>query len=224
MAQVREMWSVAPGGAPKEKIVGMENDRIPTKSMVTLMSAAPPENSCSNLEMPPAKKDMPRTSRRFERMDPRRLFLTISSRPALMALMVMIISTALPNVALRSPPVVSLRFSARCSVASPRSLARGTRPKKHRQNTIAPLYSYIEASTPRGPKMASRLTGSISIFLRILPLLMWCCIAGPWMGPKDFFSASEMVRATCFILSFRTAFSSGNARLRSPTLWLPTNS
>mmetsp|Transcript_64342 Transcript_64342/g.207309 ORF Transcript_64342/g.207309 Transcript_64342/m.207309 type:complete len:220 (+) Transcript_64342:990-1649(+) len=205
------MVSVAPGGAPKAKIVGSEKDMIPTKSMVTLMSAAPPENCCSERVRPPTKKDMPNTSNRLERMEPSKLFLTISNNPDLIALMVMIISTALPKVALSRPPMVSLRFSARCSVASPKIFARGTRPRKQRQKTMAPLYSFASAAMPMGAAMKRMLMGSSSRRCRIWALLIGAAGAMPRPGAR---STSIIARVAVLSLSERTAFSSGKARFR----------
>ena len=49
----------------------------------------------------------------------------------------MIISVALPNVALRSPPIVWLVWSAVCSVASPSRAASGRIAKQQRLKMMA---------------------------------------------------------------------------------------
>mmetsp|Transcript_63142 Transcript_63142/g.195908 ORF Transcript_63142/g.195908 Transcript_63142/m.195908 type:complete len:225 (-) Transcript_63142:222-896(-) len=101
--------------------------------------------------MPPKKKDMPRTSSMLESTEPRSEVFTTCVRLAFSALTVMIISTALPKVALSRPLMVSLpREAASSSVASPRILASGTMAAKFSQKVHAGSQPSTEEATPSG--------------------------------------------------------------------------
>ena len=105
--------------------------------LVALVAAA--ENFWSGWNQPPRRKQHPRTRRRLLRMEPRREAVTtkLSSgcvRPFQRKTIAMIISTALPNVAFRSPPIWSPHRSATSSVRVPNMKARGTMPVRHRKN------------------------------------------------------------------------------------------
>lgn len=56
--------------------------------------------------MPPQKSEVPRTRRRFERMEPKREYLTTSILRSYRAKIAMISSVALPHVAFNNPPTV----------------------------------------------------------------------------------------------------------------------
>lgn len=57
--------------------------------------------------MPPQKREVPRTKRRLESIEPRREYFTTAILCWLRAKMAIISSVALPHVALRSPPTVN---------------------------------------------------------------------------------------------------------------------
>lgn len=63
---------------------------------------------CSLLRLakPPQKREEPRTRRRFERMEPRREYLTTSILCSARAKIAIMSSVALPQVAFKSPPTV----------------------------------------------------------------------------------------------------------------------
>jgi len=63
---------------------------------------------CSALRfaMPPHNKDVPRTRRRLERMEPRREYLTTSILLFLSANIAMMSSVAFPHVAFKRPPTM----------------------------------------------------------------------------------------------------------------------
>ncbi len=61
--------------------------------------------------------------------------LTSWINPALSAIIAIINSAALPNVAFRNPPMVGPVFAARCSVASPRYPASGITATPATMNT-----------------------------------------------------------------------------------------
>lgn len=65
-------------------------------------------NFCSDLRfaMPPHNREVPRTRRRLERMEPRREYLTTSILLLLSAKIAMMSSVAFPHVAFKSPPTV----------------------------------------------------------------------------------------------------------------------
>ena len=54
--------------------------------------------------MPPQKRDVPRTRRRLERMEPKREYLTMAILCSLRANIAIMSSVAFPHVAFRSPP------------------------------------------------------------------------------------------------------------------------
>lgn len=56
------------------------------------------------LAMPPQKREVPRTRRRFERIEPKREYLTTAILFWLRANIAIINSVAFPHVAFRSPP------------------------------------------------------------------------------------------------------------------------
>jgi len=56
--------------------------------------------------MPPQSREVPSTRRRFERMEPKREYLTTAIWLLLRANIAMISSVMFPHVALRSPPTV----------------------------------------------------------------------------------------------------------------------
>jgi len=70
------------------------------------------------------------TNRQFDKIDPNIADLTTFNSPLIKARIAMINSTALPNVALRSPPNASPTRRASSSVANPRRAAKGTMAKK----------------------------------------------------------------------------------------------
>jgi hypothetical protein len=58
------------------------------------------------LTTPPQKREVPSTSSRLERTEPRREHLTTSILPSMSAKSAMMSSVALPHVAFRRPPTV----------------------------------------------------------------------------------------------------------------------
>ena len=68
-------------------------------------------------------------------------------------------STALPKVALSSPPKASPTLSEICSVANERTAARGMMAKKLRVKTAVALHPTLGATMPRGMKKSRMLTG-----------------------------------------------------------------
>lgn len=54
--------------------------------------------------MPPQKREVPRTKRRFERIDPKREYFTTSTLCWIRANIAIMSSVAFPHVAFRSPP------------------------------------------------------------------------------------------------------------------------
>lgn len=59
--------------------------------------------------MPPQNKEDPRTRRRFERMEPRREYLTTAILFSVRAKIAMMSSVIFPQVAFKSPPTVIQR-------------------------------------------------------------------------------------------------------------------
>lgn len=57
--------------------------------------------------IPPQKREVPRTKRRFERMEPKREYLTTAILLLLRANIAIMSSVAFPHVALTSPPTVN---------------------------------------------------------------------------------------------------------------------
>mmetsp|Transcript_142426 Transcript_142426/g.442881 ORF Transcript_142426/g.442881 Transcript_142426/m.442881 type:complete len:273 (+) Transcript_142426:835-1653(+) len=140
--------------------------------------------------MPPRKKDMPSTRRRFERMEPRSVLFTNRMRWPRSDWTMMTTSTALPNVAFSRPASMSFfRPAASSSVASPRIFARGMRAKKLSTNvTTSPLIPVsrrrISSSrtwtttspkppcsdqSPRGKHISSQDSGCFSMLIRPWP-------------------------------------------------------
>src|SRR5256885_15605811 len=79
--------------------------------------------------MPPTTRLRPSTSRRFPMMLPESDALTTLMCPARRAKKAMIISVALPMVALRIPPTEGPQYAARVPVDSPSTLAKGAMAK-----------------------------------------------------------------------------------------------
>src|SRR6185437_14256351 len=73
----------------------------------------------------PTRSVKPRTRRRLLAIEPTSEALTIAVRPPDTAMIAMISSGALPNVAFRKPPIPGPVWRARLSVASPMSQERG---------------------------------------------------------------------------------------------------
>mmetsp|Transcript_43337 Transcript_43337/g.114646 ORF Transcript_43337/g.114646 Transcript_43337/m.114646 type:complete len:305 (+) Transcript_43337:735-1649(+) len=115
---------------------------------------------------PPKRKDMPRTSSMFDRMEPRSVAFTTRYWPSLRKATVMIISTAFPKVAFRRPLNMSfLRHAANSSVASPRIFASGIRARKFSQKTVESLKPSRYPNTPRGEQTRRRHIGERKICL-----------------------------------------------------------
>lgn len=57
--------------------------------------------------IPPQKREVPRTKRRFERMEPKREYLTTAILLLLRANIAIMSSVAFPHVAFTSPPTVN---------------------------------------------------------------------------------------------------------------------
>mmetsp|Transcript_105019 Transcript_105019/g.254960 ORF Transcript_105019/g.254960 Transcript_105019/m.254960 type:complete len:229 (+) Transcript_105019:793-1479(+) len=111
-------------------------------------------------ERPPRKKAVPRTSRRFERIEPSNEDLTIPKRPFRSVCTVRIISTALPSVAFSRPLSVSLWMAAASSsVVSPRNLARGMMPRMLSQKVQAMPHPRNPEQMPRGRHKSRKENG-----------------------------------------------------------------
>mmetsp|Transcript_26345 Transcript_26345/g.57201 ORF Transcript_26345/g.57201 Transcript_26345/m.57201 type:complete len:235 (-) Transcript_26345:31-735(-) len=109
---------------------------------------------------------MPRTSSKFDKMEPIKDCCTTPTRPALMALMVTIISTALPKVALRRPPTICPTCAAKASVEAPSTAARGTIAKKFKAKVGKQPHSRMPEAMPRGTHTSRTLIGCIKMFFR----------------------------------------------------------
>jgi len=95
-------------------------------SIVEPSIAAVVLNFCWRYFRPPARMLTPITRSTLPMIDPVIEALTTSKSPFRNAMIAIISSAALPNVAFRSPPMPSPSLSARCSVARPIHPARGT--------------------------------------------------------------------------------------------------
>mmetsp|Transcript_120817 Transcript_120817/g.337132 ORF Transcript_120817/g.337132 Transcript_120817/m.337132 type:complete len:232 (-) Transcript_120817:69-764(-) len=123
-------------------------------------------------ERPPSKKAVPSTRRMLDNTDPSREVFTTSYNPARRDWTATIISTALPNVALRRPVMASfLMEAANSSVASPRIFASGTRARKFSQNVhAAPQSRYLD-KIPSGAQTRGMQRGCTKIARRPRRLL-----------------------------------------------------
>jgi len=118
--------------------------------MVASVSTWRRSNICLPFLRPPKSMANPKTSSKLPRMEPVREAKTSWICPARMAERVMISSAALPKVALRRPPMRGPVFSAKTSVASPSSLARGMMAKADAAKTMIPLRPAQWARSARG--------------------------------------------------------------------------
>mmetsp|Transcript_1793 Transcript_1793/g.4815 ORF Transcript_1793/g.4815 Transcript_1793/m.4815 type:complete len:297 (+) Transcript_1793:182-1072(+) len=141
--QMREIQrtSSSPASGIKVKMVGNANAIAPKERQFTFAVAPPALKWLSLLTQPAAKNAMPKTNRRFERTEPIKLPWTTPTSLALIALTVTISSTALPKVALSSPPIICPVCTARHSVAWPRMPAKGTMAMKLKEKTAPELHS-----------------------------------------------------------------------------------
>jgi hypothetical protein len=139
-------------------------------------------NSCSIpaavpevvLVMPPAIKQHPSTRSIFDKMLPSILDWTIRISPFLKATILTyrqvsnllnpnvtaptMSSTALPNVAFKSPPIVWPSFTEISSVANDSTAAKGTMAKKFRMKTTVGSQCVAPATIPNGTKIKRMLT------------------------------------------------------------------
>eukprot|EP00745_Piridium_sociabile_P012336 TRINITY_DN190645_c0_g1_i1.p1 TRINITY_DN190645_c0_g1~~TRINITY_DN190645_c0_g1_i1.p1 ORF type:complete len:118 (+),score=5.94 TRINITY_DN190645_c0_g1_i1:138-491(+) len=99
---------------------------------------------------PLARKDVPSTKRRFERIEPSSVPLTTSNRPNRKDWTVKINSTALPKVAFTKPPTTSPVEAESSSVNRPKSAASGINAIKLVMNTAEALQFLYAAQYPRG--------------------------------------------------------------------------
>jgi hypothetical protein len=97
-------------------------------SSVAFKPAVRRSKNCTPLRKPPANNARPSTNSKFPRMEPTIDAFTSSSKPALMAKIVMINSAELPSVAFSSPPKRGPVYAASSSVASPINPASGIKP------------------------------------------------------------------------------------------------
>mmetsp|Transcript_20572 Transcript_20572/g.56172 ORF Transcript_20572/g.56172 Transcript_20572/m.56172 type:complete len:260 (+) Transcript_20572:442-1221(+) len=145
--QIRESNNTSDSDVPwmMPNIVGRQMLIEATTWQVMLAAAPCGLKTASCLFMPEAKIAMPRTRSKLERIDPNKLPCTTLIRPARTAWTHMIISTALPNVAFKSPPTICPVCVAIASVAAPRMLANGIMARKLVKKTTALLHSlYFE--------------------------------------------------------------------------------
>mmetsp|Transcript_13512 Transcript_13512/g.37096 ORF Transcript_13512/g.37096 Transcript_13512/m.37096 type:complete len:254 (-) Transcript_13512:353-1114(-) len=110
--------------------------------------------------MPPNKKDVPKTSKMFDKIEPNKVALTTFRSPFRRVCTDRIISTALPSVAFNNPLIVSfLIAAANSSVPSPKIFARGISAKMFNQKVYAAPQSRKCETTPRGMKTKSTEKG-----------------------------------------------------------------
>ena len=100
---------------------------------------------------PPAKSENPSTSSRLPTTEPVSEPRTTSVSPSWIAIKAMISSGALPNVALRKPPIPGPVCSAACSVASPISHASGMSAAAARseERSVADVGEVVEGDDDR---------------------------------------------------------------------------
>mmetsp|Transcript_1578 Transcript_1578/g.4600 ORF Transcript_1578/g.4600 Transcript_1578/m.4600 type:complete len:257 (+) Transcript_1578:1166-1936(+) len=144
---------------------GMLMPRMLMSRRVVLADAAVALNFCIGLVMPPATHEQPSTRRVLDMIEPRSDTCTTESRPLARAKRLTMSSVAFPNVAFRRPPTVSLVCRATCSVASPRSFARGRMARQLKPKTLPALQDVRCAVMPMGRKTRSQLRWELnSIF------------------------------------------------------------
>ncbi len=107
--------------------------------MVASISTSRRSNICLPFLRPPKSMAKPSTRRRFPRIEPVSEAKTSWIWPARMAERVIISSAAFPKVALRSPPMRGPDLSAKTSVASPSSFARGIMARAEVAKMAIPL-------------------------------------------------------------------------------------
>ena len=102
---------------------------------------------------PPAKSENPSTSSRLPTTEPVSEPRTTSVSPSWTAIRAMISSGALPNVALRKPPIPGPVCSAACSVASPISHASGISAAAERtKSAVSPTLREVVERDDDGPE------------------------------------------------------------------------
>mmetsp|Transcript_110595 Transcript_110595/g.323621 ORF Transcript_110595/g.323621 Transcript_110595/m.323621 type:complete len:201 (+) Transcript_110595:955-1557(+) len=116
------------------------------------------------LKRPPQKKDIPSTSSRLDRTEPRSEHFTTSMKPARRVCIIMTTSTAFPKVAFRRPANMSfLSPAASSSVASPKIFARGTRATKLSPKVGTSPHLRKFDTIPRGKHISKHDNGCLSM-------------------------------------------------------------
>ena len=154
------------------------SDAVDTAISDDMVDATVELNLCSGYLIPPARKQQPRTSKIFERIEPSMLACTMRISPFFNATMLTysnvsrtltvdqsrltISSTALPKVALRSPPRVWPSFTESSSVAKLRSDARGIIARKFRMKTVVGFAWVAPKTMPSGTNTNRTLTGLLA--------------------------------------------------------------
>src|SRR5262249_16972498 len=123
--------------ALKWKLAGQSMAATAMESSPAFASAACRLKVCSLRRQPPTTMAPPATRSRFPRIEPVTDAFTTAFSPLVSAMTARISSAALPNVAFNRPPHVGPRRTARLSVASPISSARGITPTAASANVAA---------------------------------------------------------------------------------------
>mmetsp|Transcript_54562 Transcript_54562/g.137765 ORF Transcript_54562/g.137765 Transcript_54562/m.137765 type:complete len:215 (-) Transcript_54562:262-906(-) len=134
------------------KIVGRPRAMDASVKQVMLAEAPVELNLLSFVRRPAAKNAMPKTKSKLDKMEPNKLPCTTLTKPALIALIVTIISTALPKVAFSKPPIICPVCAARHSVEAPRIPANGTIAVKLQAKVHAQPHSRFGLRMPSGTK------------------------------------------------------------------------
>merc|ERR1712078_842208 len=107
--------------------------------MPLLVIAAVALNFCSGYLVPPTKNAQPKTSNKFDRIEPNIDTCTTRTSPRFRAKIQTITSVTFPKVALRRPPKVSFVYFARSSVTNDIRSANGHRARSAVTNVMPSL-------------------------------------------------------------------------------------
>ena len=102
--------------------------------------------------------DSPRTRRRLDRMEPAREEAMTMYSPLFSAATERMSSTTFPKVAFSRPPTVDPNRTAKSSVTSPKSNAKGTKAQKLRMNVGVGPQCRNWDMMPRGAVISNRLS------------------------------------------------------------------
>mmetsp|Transcript_53971 Transcript_53971/g.106524 ORF Transcript_53971/g.106524 Transcript_53971/m.106524 type:complete len:201 (+) Transcript_53971:650-1252(+) len=180
-ATMRESLTLASGvvSGMYEKTVGKVKANDDNTKQLTLVPAPVALNDEALLTKPEAMNAMPKTRSKFERIEPINDCCTTLTKPALIALIVTIISTALPKVAFKRPPSICPVCAAKDSVAAPNTAAKGTMAMKFVEKVLIGPHSNSPAQMPNGTKTRRMLMGCTKMSLR----------PSTWIGNQPFCAA-----------------------------------